>query len=258
MFAARDGRVARWIRTLVVAFAALCTAVVLGGCSNSEEAARETLARGIEADMASLSSLTTESARSIFDSDFTDQLEAAGIDPASVYGPLFANLTYTVDGIDVAEDEATISLTITNLDLAAVFEAYTDAVTDELMTDEGRQSLASLDDNGLLVHLMDVLVQCATSGEIGTVTTSVDLTYTKEGSRWQASDPTALTTALLGGLDVSGLASEAQAEASAAETAQDTSDAADASATQEGTTDAAAGDASGEVPAEGDAAGQPA
>ena len=220
------GRGARMVQTVGrCASALLIAAAMLGiaGCGTSNEAVRASLQQGIETDVAQLTTLTTDTATRLFGSDFTNQLLAAGVDPVTVYGPMFANLSAVVDAVAVDGDEAQVQVTITNKNLTTVLQNYTATVTNELSTQAGRDALAALDDNALTSHLAQILVQSLQDANVGLTTTVVDLTYAKSGSTWTLQNPEALTAALLGGLNVqaAGTASDAQLAATADQAAAD-------------------------------------
>lgn len=208
-----------WGATLMMAVAMLGVA----GCGSSNEAAQASLEQGIETEVAQLSTLTTETATRLFGSDFTNQLLAAGVDPVTVYGPMFSSLSCVIDGVEVNGDEAQAHLSITNKDLTTVLQNYTATVTNELATQAGRDALAALDNNALTQHLATVLVQSLQDANVSLVTTNVDLSYAKSGSVWTLQNPEVLSAALLGGLDAqaAGAASDAQLAATAAQAAAD-------------------------------------
>ena len=190
-----------------------CAAPMLSGCA---EAA---LTEGIESDMGQLTSLTSESAADLFASDYTTDLQNAGIDPASVYGPLFSELSYSIDAVEVDGDRATVELTVTNRGLTTAMQNYTATVTNELTTQAGRDALAALSDAELTRHLADILVQCVEDASLGDVTTSVELSYVRDGGSWELEDDAELVSALLGGLDpaAAGEATDGQLSATADE-----------------------------------------
>ena len=206
----------RYLVGAAVALALACPALALSGCSGSGDA-EKALTDGIERDMEQLVSLTSETASDLFASDYTTDLENAGVDPASVYGPLFSDLSYSIDSIEVEGDRATVELTVTNKDLTTAMQNYTATVTNELTTQAGRDALAALDDAELTRHLADVLVQCVEDADLGDVSTSVELAYVRDGGSWDLEDGTELAGALLGGLDpaTAGEATDGQLEATA-------------------------------------------
>ena len=215
------GRVRRagmWVCAAATACALLCCA----GCGESVEQVKDTLRGGVETEMAQLSSLTTETSTTLFASDFTNELVAAGMDPVTVYGPMFANLTYTVGDVQVDGDTARVALQVTNRDMTVVMQNYTAMMVNELSTQAGRDALASLDQAALTRHLAGVLVQCLQDPNVPLSTADLDLAYVRDGSTWRLEDSAALTSALLGGLDVaaSGDTNDAllQATAAAADT----------------------------------------
>lgn len=195
------GRAGKWLAAAACAALAACMALALAGCSGGDERAREALTQGIQEDMAQLTDLTSQTAAQLFAIDYTAELQAAGVDPAAVYGPLFERLSYQIDGIEVADDTATVMLTVTNRDLTAALQNYTDALTDELATQSGRDALAALDEAALTRHMAEVLVNCVRDQALGTVSNTVELVYAKSGAAWELQDGTALARALLGGLD---------------------------------------------------------
>lgn len=206
----------RYLVGAAIALALACPALALSGCAGSG-GAQEALTDGIERDMEQLTSLTSDEAADLFASDYTTDLQNAGVDPASVYGPLFSDLVYSVDSVEVDGDRATVGLTVTNKDLTTALQNYTATVTNELTTQAGRDALATLSDADLTRHLADVLVQCVEDASLGDVSTSVELTYVRSGGSWELEDDAELVSALLGGLDpaVAGEATDGQLAATA-------------------------------------------
>ncbi len=123
---------------------------LLGGCSQSFSSAAQALNDGVSADIAQLTDLDAQSAQTLFASDYTSALVAAGIDPVDVYGPMFSSLTYEVSAISVQDNTATVTVSISNKDLNQVFQSYTAAVTNELASSASRETLAAMDDNALM------------------------------------------------------------------------------------------------------------
>ena len=200
------------------AVAAACAVACCAGCGETAEQVKETLRGGIETEMGQLSNLTTETSTKLFASDFTNELLAAGIDPVTVYGAMFANLSYAVGDIQVDGDTAQVALQVTNKDMTSVMQNYTAMLVNELSTQAGRDALAALDQTALTKHLSEVLVQCLQNPETPLVTSDLELAYVKEGSTWRLEDSAALTAALLGGLDTisAGDTSDALLQATAA------------------------------------------
>lgn len=201
--ACANARVSRFARILVAALAfvlALVPLVALGGCGKSQEQVREAITQGIQADMEELSALTSETAVALFPSTYTSELQAAGVDPVTVYGPMFVDLTYSVDAVEVGDDVATVTLTVSNKDLTAAMQQYTATITNELATKESRDAFAVLGEAALTQHMAQVLASCI-QGTTNKVSTTVELTYVKDGGSWVLQDSDELTSALLGGLD---------------------------------------------------------
>lgn len=194
---------------------ALATAVMLTGCGEQRavEDAEAAIRDGMDADMATLTSLDSTTATTLFSSDFTSQLVSAGIDPVDVYGPLFSGLSYSVDSIDVSIDDgtATVHVTVTNKDLATAFANYQSRLTEALTNSETYAEVAAIadDEAALTSYLVDMLVECVSDSALGTVTTEVDVAYTLVDDAWVADDLSELEKALLGGLDADALATEA-------------------------------------------------
>ena len=116
------------------AVAAACAVVCCAGCGETAEQVKETLRGGIETEMGQLSNLTTETSTELFTSDFTNELLAAGIDPVTVYGAMFASLSYAVGDIQVDGDTAQVALQVTNKDMTSVMQNYTAMLVNELST----------------------------------------------------------------------------------------------------------------------------
>ncbi len=192
------------------------TASILTGCGSTAQAdAQRAITEGIDKDMASLAAIDSGTAADLFPSDFTDQLVAAGVDPATVYAPLFSSMTWEVEGVDVASGntQATARVTITNKDLTAALENYTATLTEDLMAEseslnaEGQAGIAvssggaAADRSAYLVRMAQLLAAALGDTSLGMVTTSASVEYALVDGAWIAQDTTDLRRALLGGMD---------------------------------------------------------
>lgn len=185
----------------IFACCALACTLLASGCAQSFSDAAQALNDGVKADMAQLTELTSDSATTLFASDYTDELVSAGVDPLDVYGPMFASLSYDVSSISIEDNTAHVTVSISNKDLNQVFQDYTAQVTNELASSATRDALAAMDDDALTAHLAQILEQCLANPDVPLVTQSVELVYVKDGSTWKLQDSDALVQALLGGLD---------------------------------------------------------
>ena len=185
----------------IFACCALACTLLASGCGQSFSDAAQALNDGVKADMAQLTELTTDTATTLFASDYTDDLVSAGVDPVDVYGPMFSSLTYDVSSISIENNTAHVTVNISNKDLNQVFQDYTAQVTNELATSAARDALAGMDDDALTAHLAQILEQCLANPDVPLVSQSVELVYVKNGSTWELQDSNELVQALLGGLD---------------------------------------------------------
>ena len=216
-----EGRAFAARRLVLVLFAAVMACVVLlfaTGCGNSAEKSREAIEQSVRATLDELTALTSDSDTQLFTSDYAQELVAAGVDPATVYGPLFSRMTYSIDGVTVDGDQAEVELTVTNVDLTTAMQNYTAVLTGELSTKAGRDALAALDTAAATKHFAEVLVECLESDELGTTTQTVALSFQRTDGVWTLQNGSDLGSALLGGLDATSAAtpSEAQVDAAAA------------------------------------------
>ena len=193
-------RIYRAVAVLLACVLAVFALGATGGCSQTEKQVGEAIAQGIQSDMEELAALTSESAAALFPSAYTSELQAAGVDPVTVYGPMFVDLTYGVDAIEVEGETATVTLTVSNKDLTAAMQQYTATITNELATQASRDAFAALGEVALTQHMAQVLSQCI-QGTTAKVSTTLELTYVKSGSSWVLQDSAQLTAALLGGLN---------------------------------------------------------
>lgn len=152
-------------------------------------------------DVNALADLSPTTVGRLFPGDDVAALQRAGVDPASFYRTLFDGVQCTVDGVDVAGDAAVVHMHVTGRDLARAFDSYRAGLAGRLATRDGRDELASLGDDQAVRLGVEDFVAAVESAPDAYVTTRLDLAYVRSGSAWVASDPTALGTALLGGLD---------------------------------------------------------
>lgn len=242
----RTSNPVRCVLSAVLAACLAClAALALSGCGQqSAEDAEQSIRNGIDADMKTLTSLDSNTASQLFSSEFTSQLTGAGIDPATVYGPLFESLTYTINGVDVDMDARTAvaHLTITNKNLGVALMNYQSKLTDTLASSQGRAELSSVtgDDNAFLAYLTSELQSAVSDPTLGMVTSNIDVTYTLRDTTWVASDLSGLQRALLGGLDTTSETSgSATADATAAASTPDAAAASDEPAADAGAADGA-------------------
>ncbi|MEE8717290.1 MAG: hypothetical protein SOI26_08365 [Coriobacteriales bacterium] len=229
-------------RGLVRGAAILACALVvpaLGGCGGiNEQSARSAIESGLEEDLSRLTSLDSETASTLFASDFTTQLVEAGVDPADVYGPMLENLSYTIADIDVdgGSQTATVSLTVSNEDVPTAMANFSSALSDYLyakatgaatsatVSADGASaasaSFATDDESRRYIADMGEMLRSALSdSSLSTVTTSVQLHYALRNGTWSLQNKSDLVRAILGGLDpddVSNLALSASSGADAA------------------------------------------
>ena len=64
-----------------------------------------------------LSALDEDDVRDVFGRDTCQEMESMGIDPYEFYQALFSNFDYSIDDIRVDGDEATVELTVSNVDI---------------------------------------------------------------------------------------------------------------------------------------------
>ena len=159
------------MRTVPAIFAccALACTLMASGCGQSFSDAAQALNDGVKADMAKLTDLTSDTATSLFASDYTSDLVAAGVDPLDVYGPMFSSLAYEVSSISIENNTAHVVVNVSNKDLNQVFQDYTAQVTNELATAETRNTLAAMDDAALTAHLASVLTSCLANPDVPVV-----------------------------------------------------------------------------------------
>lgn len=213
-----------------LAFAALGLAPLAGcGGAQARKDAASSVESGLQQDLDSLTSLDSATAATLFDSDFTQRLVAAGVDPAQVYGPLFSKMTYSIDSIDVADDarSAVAHLTVTNVDVPAALESFRQSLTDYLYgqvsgdavstAQEGSssaatQASAAQDDaeQQMVAKMGSLLADALQDPGLGMVSASADVSYVASSDQtWRVQDKTALVSALLGGLDPDQVAAQA-------------------------------------------------
>ena len=185
----------------IFACCALACTLMASGCGQSFSDAARALNDGVKADMAQLTDLTSDTATSLFASDYTSELVSAGVDPLDVYGPMFSSLAYEVSSISIENNAAHVVVNVSNKDLNQVFQDYTAQVTNELATAETRNALAAMDDAALTAHLASVLTSCLANPDVPVVSQTVELVYVKDGALWKLQDSDELVRALLGGLD---------------------------------------------------------
>ena len=159
----------------IFACCALACTLMASGCGQSFSDAARALNDGVKADMAQLTDLTSDTATSLFASDYTSDLVSAGVDPLDVYGPMFSSLAYEVSSISIENNAAHVVVNVSNKDLNQVFQDYTAQVTNELATAETRNTLAAMDDAALTAHLASVLTSCLANPDVPVVSQTVEL-----------------------------------------------------------------------------------
>lgn len=222
-----------FIGTGCLALAALGL-VPLSGCgAQKRKDAQQAVEAGLKQDLDSLKTLDSTTAAALFDSDFTQRLVSAGVDPAQVYGPLFSRMTYTIDGVDVTDDasSAVVYLTVQNVDVADAILAFQDGLTEYLLD----QVAASVDavstaiqqgseltepstedqaasEQQMVAKMGELLASAFADPSLALIENSAEVRYVVGADQtWHAQDNSELARALLGGMDPNQLATDAEA-----------------------------------------------
>ena len=146
-----------------------------------------------------LSSLDEDDVRDVFGEETCQEMESMGIDPYEFYQALFANFDYTIYDVKVDGEEATVELTVTNVDIDEALVDFEDALMEWANSQEAIDAYNEGGEDGLMAAGMQLFVDMLSSGEVSTFTSeiTIDMERSSDDS-WEFSDPDQVATALFG------------------------------------------------------------
>lgn len=176
-----DKRTLRFSLCIIVA---LLLCLLLTGCSNNKEEQfiRDTVTTFLD----EYKNPALEKMPDLVDADTRrayDQLELYNVDGYAIAQQYLAKFSYTIDEVSVKGDQATVSVTMKNIDVASVVES----TLSKYSSDKGTETIAQLQKEGgdnlvyqqIYSELFDRL-KAATD----IVSTPTALTFTKTNGSW--------------------------------------------------------------------------
>lgn len=198
----------RKIATLIVGLAlAVLVPLGLGGCANEEQAIKDELTAEFDA----LKNPTKDNLDKYLGSSLDDdsnfkQLESYGIDPYEFLGHFFKHFDYQIGDIKVDGKTATVSVTLTNVNVVDVVNQ----ASSEYQSTKTQDELVALYNQGgedAIVQDLFKLVYDKLDSATDTTSTDVTLSLTKGDDGWtvDSSSQEELLGAMFGGASLSTL-----------------------------------------------------
>ena len=184
-------------RGLIGAFVAVCLCALLAGCANSgEEIAVRAL---VGSTMEEIAQRTGDGAKFEYMNDATrEALAAYGIDGEAFAASALSRMSYEVGDVHAGSDEATVSMTLTNVSIDAAMERATERFTTYSSTPEAQTAYDEGGETALMTTLFSYLEEEIAAGDLVSVT--ADLICKKVDGVWtiDAADNLAFAAALYG------------------------------------------------------------
>lgn len=153
----------------------------------------------VDATFSMLSALDEDDVRDVFGRDTCQEMESMGIDPYEFYQALFSNFDYSIDDISVDGDEATVELTVSNVDIDEALVDFEDVLQEWAGTQEAVDIYNQGGEDALMAAGMQLFVDMLSSGEVTTFTSEITIDMERtSGGAWDFSDPDQVATALFG------------------------------------------------------------
>ena len=177
-------------------FAMICAAVMaalllLSGCSGG------TPAQAVEKTLEAIKTSDVKTFNQYVSGDsslFADS-ESWGTGEWDLMHVMYQNLSYKVQETKVEGGTATVSCEITNTDFSKIIMNAMGEIVSATLAGE----MDDADEAAVAQKMLDSMKQAADSGEVETVTETVDITLVKDGSNWKVKIDDALLNALGGG-----------------------------------------------------------
>ena len=169
-------------RGLLGSLPALCLCVLLAGCGNSgEEVAVRAL---VGSTMEEITQHTGDGLAFEYMNDTTSEaLAAYGIDAEAFAATALSRMSYEVGDVRAGSDEATVSMSITNVSMDAAMERATERFSTFSSSGEAQTAYNEGGEPVLMDTLFTYLTEELESGDLVTVT--ADLICTKVDGEWK-------------------------------------------------------------------------
>ena len=180
-------------------------ALGLASCGPAGPSDEELIKTSIDELIATFKNPTEENlAEYIGDTDMSE-FEQYGIDIYEFFRNMFKRLDYTIDDVQVEGDTATVTMTVTNADLAAAMEAASDTVGNN--PEAYMEGVDTTDADAVMKALMSALfneMYTVLDATDDLVTSEITINLTKTDGVWDIDESSVndFVSAMYGGMDI--------------------------------------------------------
>ena len=193
----------KYLVAVACALVALGLTLGLSACGSSQ---RDLIKEQVAAELDRVSDASEENVRALLGDEAFTSIQDQGLDPVALYSSLFGKFTYEIGDVAVEKDTATVTLTVTNVDIAAALSGYEEAVGAWAASDDAVYTFDQEGQEGIEREVARMLYEALTNADLPTVTNEVAIDFRRDADGvWAPADETQVTSALFAGADVRGL-----------------------------------------------------
>ena len=182
--------VKRVYKRLAILFAVLVMStglcISLAACGGVSQEDEQMINSELDKEFGTLKNPTQDTVNALFGDDASklEEFSKYGIDPIEMLRHAFGHLDYKVDGIKAEGDNATVKVTLTNVDFQAVASQFaSDMQNDEELRAQATAALVSGDEQGAYKVLFDKLYTAIDESD-NLVSSTAEFQLEKENGQW--------------------------------------------------------------------------
>ena len=180
----------RVYKRLAILFAVLVMStglcISLAACGGVSQEDEQMINSELDKEFGTLKNPTQDTVNALFGDDASklEEFSKYGIDPIEMLRHAFGHLDYKVDGIKAEGDNATVKVTLTNVDFQAVASQFaSDMQNDEELRAQATAALVSGDEQGAYKVLFDKLYTAIDESD-NLVSSTAEFQLEKENGQW--------------------------------------------------------------------------
>ncbi len=182
------------IRILATVLVLIMTLATFTGCGLSPKAAAEAVVKN------TFNALMSQNVEKIKNELQATEIFNEQLDEYSdvMIELLFKNLSYKIHEVEIIDKETVeVSLSITNTDMKSVFTEFVEKITAYAL--DNLDKISNMTEEETVKLTFDMLEECMSNSEHGTVTLDIVATVVKNDGEWQLRMDEKLIDAILGG-----------------------------------------------------------
>lgn len=181
---------------------ALTSTLGLSACGGPKP--EEVIKQQVKLELDTIKQADADTIKSVLGEDEWNNLSSSGMDVEQFYNGCVKHFSYEDPTVEVDGDNATVTIPVTNVDIAQVFETWTADALNYASSEEAQADYAELGEDGIAAKLFEKLYTAlgADDAPIKTADVQIDFTKDSDGS-WNPTDSDQLGSLLFAGVDPS-------------------------------------------------------